>query len=296
MRPSLIENSVWRFITVIFFDVLLCLIFGLLFFSNASDAELYSSKSEIESCSPLLTPLHKRALQFLTRSSDPKSELLRNTVLEIYQSTTTVWTGQFQFFSLTPYHPPQVVFYKGKVQSGCGKILKHYGPVYCTEDETLYFDLSYLLSDLNKMKVHPVLALQFIVAHEVGHHVQKLFKIQRRFLEITKDLNNIILKAQYRIQVELQADCLAGAWLALNQKQRAQKSQKLFDEEEIDEVIKTVRLHGEDEVQQTPIICLNIEECEHGNSVQRVKAFREGLVNANLRYCLDSYYLSGPGL
>ena len=179
-------------------------------------------------------------------------------VAKVLGSTETVWGRIFQQ-SNAKYRPPTLVLYDGQVRSACGRGQAAMGPFYCPGDEKLYIDLSFFRDLQTRFKAPGDFAQAYVIAHEVGHHVQKLTSGAQA------DSN------QASVRMELQADCYAGVWGhhagTMNQ----------LDAGDIAEALNAATAIGDDRLQQQTQGRVVPESFTHGTSAQRVRWFKRGM-------------------
>ncbi len=186
-------------------------------------------------------------------------------VAVVLASTEDVWTPMFQAASQT-YREPQLVLFRGLVDSACGRASQATGPFYCPGDERLYLDLSFLDQLSESLGAQGDFAGAYVVAHEVGHHIQNILGLLQR---------------GGSVQTELQADCLAGVW-----SKRAETSKDFIEEGDIDEAINAAAAVGDDRLQQRSQGHVVPDSFTHGSAEQRVAAFRQGYRGGDLSACV----------
>ncbi len=193
----------------------------------------------------------------------------------ILASTEDVWTELFSEQNAR-YHAPGLVMFDGSTASACGMASSAMGPFYCPGDEKVYIDLSFC-SDLQHRFAAPGdFAVAYVVAHEVGHHVQKLMGItdqvhQMRGRLSEKDYNALSVK------MELQADFLAGIWGYY-----AKDSQLKLDEKDLEEALRAANAIGDDLIQKQTQGYVVPDAFTHGTSQQRMYWFRKGFESGDL--------------
>ena len=187
-------------------------------------------------------------------------------VSRILGSTEVVWGKIFQQ-SNAQYRPPTLVLYDGQVRSQCGTGQAAMGPFYCPNDEKLYIDLSFFRDLQTRFKAPGDFAQAYVIAHEVGHHVQNLTG------SIKSNSN------QQSVRVELQADCYAGVWghHAGNMKQ--------LDTGDVAEALNAATAIGDDRLQKQSQGRVVPESFTHGSSEQRVRWFKRGMDSGRPKDC-----------
>jgi len=187
-------------------------------------------------------------------------------VAKVLGSTEVVWGRIFQQ-SNSQYRPPTLVLYQGQVRSACGTGQAAMGPFYCPNDQKLYLDLSFFRDLQTRFKAPGDFAQAYVIAHEVGHHVQNL-------TGSTKTNSN-----QASVRVELQADCYAGVW------GHYAGAMKQLDAGDIAEALNAATAIGDDRLQQQSQGRIVPESFTHGTSAQRVQWFKRGLDSGSPKDC-----------
>jgi hypothetical protein len=195
-------------------------------------------------------------------------------VSKVLGSTEYVWGKLFQQ-SKSQYHPPTLVLYDGQVRSSCGTGQAAMGPFYCPNDEKLYLDLAFFRDLQTRFHAPGDFAQAYVIAHEVGHHVQKLTgSLQQMEGGRARADSN-----QTSVRMELQADCYAGVWghYAGNMKQ--------LESGDIAEGLNAATAIGDDRLQKQTQGRVVPESFTHGSSEQRVRWFKRGLDSGNPKVC-----------
>lgn len=194
---------------------------------------------------------------------------------KVLASTEDVWTAEFKKLGKT-YEPPTLVFFSGSVQSGCGGATASVGPFYCSADQCVYIDLSFFTTMKQSLGADGDFAYAYVIAHEVGHHVQYLLgnlgKAHARMANLSESEANKV-----SVQIELQADCYAGIW--------AYHEQQMFgslEEGDLEEAISTAQVIGDDYLQKKAQGYTVPESFNHGTSQQRIKWFKRGFTTGDL--------------
>jgi predicted metalloprotease len=194
----------------------------------------------------------------------------------VLRDTEVVWTTQFRKFGRT-YKPPTLVLYSGFTRTGCGQGQAAMGPFYCPLDQKVYLDTSFFEELRRKFRAPGDFAQAYVIAHEVGHHVQNLIGIARKVQEIKQTASR---EGANRIQVrmELQADCLSGVW-AYNLKS------KRLEPGDIREGLNAASAIGDDMIQRRTTGRVVPDAFTHGTSEQRARWFRRGYESGEMRAC-----------
>lgn len=194
---------------------------------------------------------------------------------QILASTEDVWERKFQEMGKI-YEAPTLVMYTGQIQTGCGNGSAAMGPFYCSADQKVYIDLSFFRDMKKTLGADGDFAYAYVIAHEVGHHVQYLLgdlgKAHQQMARLSSvDANKI------SVQIELQADFYAGVW--------GHYENKLFNSLEkgdLEEALVTAQKIGDDYLQKKAQGYTNSKTYTHGTSAQREKWFKKGWISGNL--------------
>ncbi|MBO4558180.1 MAG: neutral zinc metallopeptidase [Bacteroidales bacterium] len=199
---------------------------------------------------------------------------LYNFAATILAGTEDVWTAIFKQNGLT-YTPPKLVIFDGSVQSGCGGATSQSGPFYCSADQSVYLDLSFFKDMDRQIGASGDFAWAYVIAHEVGHHVQYLLgtlnKVnQQRQRSSEKTANEL------SVRLELQADFYAGIWAYYDNKQWGS-----LEDGDIEEGLNVASKIGDDYLQKKSYGRTVPDSFTHGTSAQRVKWLKKGLTTGN---------------
>ena len=212
------------------------------------------------------------------RELSEEEKRYREFAATVLRFTEVVWEEQFQDAGQT-YQAPKMVLFYDRVQTGCGTAPSAVGPFYCPADNTVYLDPTFF-NDLEKQLggSKAEFSQAYVIAHEVGHHVQNLLgynrhvRQQQAALEKGSEEYN-----QWSVRMELQADYLAGVWA-----HHGQKEFQFIEPGDIDEAITTARSIGDDRIQKRSTGFVSPESFTHGSAAQRVKWFRRGWETGDL--------------
>ena len=204
-----------------------------------------------------------------------EEEALAKFSKQILAGTEDVWTQEFKKMGRT-YEPPRLVLFTGSVQSGCGGATSSSGPFYCSADQSVYIDLSFFSQMKQQLGADGDFAYAYVIAHEVGHHVQYLLGILD---DAHRQMNRVNQKESNRISVrlELQADFLAGIW--------AYHDNRMFnslEDGDIEEGINVASKIGDDYLQKQAQGYTVPDAFNHGTSAQRVRWLKKGLRSGNV--------------
>jgi predicted metalloprotease len=207
-----------------------------------------------------------------------KSTLDPNTqdmVLRVLGSTERRWTDLFSAAG-QKYQPTTLVFYRGGTQSGCGAAQSAMGPFYCPTDQKIYLDTDFFNELSQRFGAPGDFAMAYVVAHEVGHHIQNLTGT----LEQAQQAQSGSSRAagnQIQVGVELQADCYAGVWAA--------NDKNLMEPGDLEEGMRAAEAIGDDTLQKQMQGTIVPESFTHGSAAQRQAALRQGLTTGNPAAC-----------
>ena len=209
----------------------------------------------------------------------------REFVARVLGSTERVWGEIFQRAG-QQYVEPRLVLFSGQVQSACGFASAAAGPFYCGNDQKVYIDLAFYRELRDRFKAPGDFAQAYVVAHEVGHHVQNLLgimgKIQARQSRAREREANAL-----SVRLELQADCLAGIWAS-----HANRERKILEPGDVEEGLNAAAQIGDDSLQKRAQGYVVPEGFTHGSAEQRVRWFRRGIETGDLKQC-DTFSGSG---
>ena len=195
---------------------------------------------------------------------------------QILAGTEDVWTAEFRKMGRT-YTPPKLVLFKGSVQSGCGGATSSSGPFYCSADQCVYIDLEFFSSMRQQLGADGDFAYAYVIAHEVGHHVQYLLgtltQAHQQMSRLSEKESN-----QISVRLELQADYYAGVW--------AYHDNKMFgslEDGDIEEGLNVASMIGDDYLQKRARGYSVPDSFNHGTSAQRVKWLKKGLTTGSVQ-------------
>jgi len=196
----------------------------------------------------------------------------------VLADTEDTWKVLFKQYGKT-YQEPALVLYRNKVRSGCGYGTAQMGPFYCPVDKKVYIDLSFYDELKNRYKAPGDFAQAYVVAHEIGHHVQNLLGTSTKVHDAQQKLSKVKAN-QLSVRLELQADCYAGIWA-----NHANRSRQILESGDIEEGLKAASAIGDDQLQKQSQGYVNPDSFTHGSSKQRVKWFSTGLNKGGLKEC-----------
>ena len=208
----------------------------------------------------------------------PGDDQLRDFVSVILADTEDTWRDLFRQMG-REYQVPRLVLFSGAVQSACGFAEAAVGPFYCPGDRKLYIDLSFYRDLRNKLGAPGDFAQAYVIAHEVGHHVQNLLGIAERIHTARSGRSQAEGNA-LQVRMELQADCLAGVWAS-----NAQRARQILEAGDIEEGLNAAAAIGDDRLQRQSQGRVVPESFTHGSSAQRVRWFKRGIETGDPGQC-----------
>jgi predicted metalloprotease len=208
----------------------------------------------------------------------PGGDELRDFVSVVLADTEDVWHEVFRQAGQT-YDPPRLVLFTGAIDSACGMAGSAVGPFYCPADRRVYLDLSFFRDLRDRFGAPGDFAQAYVIAHEVGHHVQTLLGISQK-VHGARERVPPAEANKLSVRLELQADCLAGLWA-----QRAHRSRKILEAGDIQEGLNAAAAIGDDRIQRRTRGQIAPESFTHGSSAQRVNWFRRGFERGDLSSC-----------
>jgi uncharacterized protein len=177
------------------------------------------------------------------------------------------------------YREPKLVLFSGVYPTACGMGQSAAGPFYCPEDEKVYIDLSFFRLLQERFRAPGDFAQAYVIAHEVGHHVQK----QLGIMEQTARLRQRMSEQEYNevsVRVELQADCFAGVWA-----HHAQRERRILEPGDLEEALRAASAIGDDVLQKRSQGYVVPDSFTHGSAAQRVRWFRNGFESGSMQAC-----------
>ncbi len=211
-------------------------------------------------------------------AEDLKDDPLADMVSVVVADTEDVWTEIFAAQGQR-YREPTLVMFTGATQSACGMGQAAMGPFYCPADEKAYIDLSFYDLMRTRFRAPGDFAQAYVIAHEIGHHVQNLLGISGQVHEAKQRLGQTEANA-LSVRLELQADCLAGVWA-----NRAHKARNIIESGDVEEALNAASAIGDDTLQRRGQGTVVPESFTHGTSAQRQRWFRIGLESGDPDRC-----------
>jgi predicted metalloprotease len=207
-------------------------------------------------------------------ANDPQVDFVR----AILGETEDVWSTYFKGAGKT-YTPPKLVLFSGAVASACGNASSSSGPFYCPGDQKVYIDLSFYRQLATQFGAPGQFAQAYVLAHEVGHHVQNLLGITDKASRL-EDRGDRVGATGVSVRVELQADCFAGVWA-----NQANKARKILEPGDLEQGLKAASAVGDDTLQKREQGTVVPDSFTHGSSAQRVKWFHRGFDSGSITDC-----------
>ena len=203
---------------------------------------------------------------------------LKSFVSVVLADTEDTWHGQFQQLGRT-YQEPSLVLFSGGVDSACGMAQSAMGPFYCPLDRKVYIDLSFYRDLRDRFRAPGDFAQAYVIAHEVGHHVQTLLGIADQVQAAKQRVSERQANA-LQVRMELQADCLAGMWAKLTDQQNNR-----LEQGDIEEGLNAASRIGDDTLQKQMTGRVVPDAFTHGSSEQRVRWFTRGFQSGSMQSC-----------
>lgn len=209
------------------------------------------------------------------RSVNPQEEELKQFVSVVLAKSEDVWHGIFKRNGLQ-YREPTLVLFTEQVQSACGISGAAVGPFYCPADEKIYIDLSFYEELRRRFQAPGDFAQAYVIAHEVGHHVQKLLGITDKVHNMQRSLPEVEGN-QLSVRLELQADFFAGLFA------RYVRDQGLLEPGDVEEALRAASAIGDDQIQRQTTGYVVPDSFTHGTSAQRLRWFQKGYETGDIR-------------
>ncbi len=205
----------------------------------------------------------------------------------VVASTEDVWTEVFRQVGETYKVPTVTIFYDDMVRTACGTQSSQVGPFYCPGDRHVYLDTNFFVTMKNRLGAPGDFAQAYVIAHEVGHHVQNLLGYSAK-VDQMRGRGSAEEQNKGSVRLELQADFLAGVWA-----HHAQKLRNIIEQGDIEEAMNAAAAVGDDKLQREATGRVRPESFTHGTSEQRMKAFKLGLQTGDLTKAEDFFSAKG---
>jgi len=211
-------------------------------------------------------------------SASPEEQRLAEFVSVVLADTEDTWHALFRNAGQT-YEEPGLVLFSGAVESACGMASTAVGPFYCPADRKVYIDLSFYSDLKNRFGAPGDFAQAYVIAHEVGHHVQNLLGIADKVHSLSARASETEAN-KLSVLMELQADCFAGLWAY-----HADKARKILEQGDVEEALNAASAIGDDRMQRKSRGYVTPDSFTHGSSAQRTHWFKVGLQTGNVGQC-----------
>lgn len=216
----------------------------------------------------------------------PANDTQAKFVSQVLRSTETVWTDVFRAAGQT-YQPPKLVLFRGSYPTACGQGQAAMGPFYCPGDSKVYIDLGFFDTMRNRLGAGGDFAQAYVIAHEVGHHVQHLLGVTDK-VDAARRRQSEAQANALSVRVELQADCFAGVWAARSQQEAGWR----LEQGDIEEAINAAQQIGDDTLQRQSQGTVVPESFTHGSSAQRINWLKRGMQAGSVNAC-DTFSTRG---
>ncbi len=213
--------------------------------------------------------------QGVCNNDESKNEELKKFARQIVASTEDVWAAEFQKMG-QQYPAPVLQYFCGNTKTACGNGSAAMGPFYCPADNKAYIDLAFYSELQEKFKAPGDFAMAYVIAHEVGHHIQNVLGISEKAERSKQGLSEAEAN-QISVRVELQADFLAGVWAHY-----AQKDQQIVQAGDIEEALNAAQAIGDDQLQRQSQGYVVPDAFTHGTSEQRMYWFKKGFETGDI--------------
>jgi len=235
-------------------------------------AKFLLGNGDINDLQQLVPQQQQQEMTVEQKAADDKEASFVRVVLA---DTEDVWTKIFNDMGRT-YAKPTLVLFRDATTSGCGNASSSSGPFYCPVDEDVYIDLSFANQLRDQFGASGDFAMAYVVAHEVGHHVQDLLGVTKKMQQIQQQVSETEYN-KYSVRLELQADFYAGVWAHYDQKMK-----NVIDPNDINEALTAANAIGDDRLQQEYQGTVTPDSFTHGTSAQRMYWFKKGYETGDL--------------
>jgi predicted metalloprotease len=219
-------------------------------------------------------PAQRQGPQQQPQSTDAEAQFVRR----VLATTEDSWKDIFRRNG-SEYREPTLVLFTNQVQSACGRAGASVGPFYCPADDKVYIDLSFFQELGQRFSAPGDFAQAYVIAHEVGHHVQNLLGTSDRVTQLQRRARSEAQANDLSVRLELQADCYAGVW-GFYAKQR-----NILDPGDLEEALRAASAIGDDRLQRETQGYAVPDSFTHGSSEQRMRWFRAGFDSGDIRRC-----------
>ncbi|HVF65444.1 MAG TPA: neutral zinc metallopeptidase [Casimicrobiaceae bacterium] len=254
--------------------VIIALIASVLFGVNPLDVLVGMDQSTPQQSAPAPEPRSGPPGSPAAKSADPTKEM----VARVVGDTEDVWQALFKSLGRPNYPAPNLVMFSGGVQSACGTANSAVGPFYCPADGKVYLDTSFFNQLERRFGAPGDFAQAYVVAHEIGHHVQNVLGTMRQFDQQAARMDDR-RRRELQVRLELQADCYAGVWGHFAQRR------KLLEPGDVEEGLRAAAAVGDDQIMKRTQGYVVPDAFTHGSAEQRVRWFRRGMETGDPRQC-----------
>jgi uncharacterized protein len=245
--------------------IVIYLLYTLLSGNNVDPSQIQQQLSEQTNQSSQLTPEEQKA-------DDERASFVKVVLAETEDAWNKIFAQKKQ-----QYSEPTLVLFRGVVESACGNASAASGPFYCPGDNKLYIDLSFYQDLQYKLNAPGDFPMAYVVAHEVGHHIQNLMGTADKANRLRQQLSETAFN-KYSVMMELQADFYAGVWA-----HHAQKMKDILDADDIDEALNAASAIGDDRLQKQATGQVMPDAFTHGTSAQRMYWFKKGYETGDIK-------------
>src|SRR5262245_2692556 len=230
-------------------------------------------------------------VEYNERAPSPADETTKKFVSTVLGYTEDTWSDVFRREGRT-YREPKLVLFTGAVESACGFGQAAMGPFYCPDDEKVYLDMSFFQDLKDRFHAPGDFAQAYVIAHEVGHHVQNLLGISDRVAALQRRSSEAEGN-RASVRLELQADCYAGIWANHTERAEQSKMREFLETGDVEEALGAASMIGDDRLQIQARGYVVPESFTHGTAAQRVRWFRQGFETGDMFMC-DTFQATTP--
>lgn len=209
----------------------------------------------------------------------PADDPMAKFVAKVLASTEDTW-GKIFSASGQQYPAPKLVLFSGQTPTACGSGQAAMGPFYCPGDQKVYIDLSFYNEMKNRFHAPGDFAQAYVIAHEVGHHIQNVTGISDKVQHAQQSASSKAQANQYSVRLELQADCYAGVWAM-----HADGANRILEQGDVEEAMTAAAAIGDDALQKQAQGYAVPDSFTHGTSAQRMHWFNQGLSTGDIKKC-----------
>ncbi len=209
----------------------------------------------------------------------PKDDPMAQFVAKVLGSTEDTWDKIFKNAG-QQYPAPKLVLFSGQTPTACGAGQAAMGPFYCPGDQKVYIDLQFYQEMKTKFNAPGDFAQAYVIAHEVGHHIQHLMGTSDKVQQARQNARNEAQANQYSVRLELQADCYAGVWA-----HHADGANRILEQGDVEEAMRAAAAIGDDALQKQAQGYAVPDSFTHGTSQQRMRWFNQGLKLGDVNQC-----------